>query len=194
MIAGLGLAWVVLTGAACSEGSRQATEVRTYAPWAPGGELNADVEVGAEVTGSCFSAASRLQRADTFRCTLDAPAADGSTLGDPCFAGPPGRLACVAEPGGEATIVTVTEPLPENDSDGLAGEQAPWAMTLESGETCVFAGGATATVGSERLNYFCDGEVVVYGEPDRGEPVWTVMTARKGSSTLSASEVGLAWF
>jgi hypothetical protein len=162
----------------------------------PGGELNADVKLGVEVTGSCFSAASRVQRVDAFRCTLDAPAADGSTLADPCFAGPPGRLACVAEPGGEATIVTVTEPLPENGaSDGLAGEQAPpWAMTLESGETCVFAGGATAAVGSERLNYFCDGDVVIYGEPDRGEPVWTVMAAKKGSSTLSASEVALAWF
>ncbi len=47
-----------------------------------------------------------------------APAADGSTLGDPYFAAPllcgaPGRLACSAEPGGEATIVTVREPLPE---------------------------------------------------------------------------------
>jgi hypothetical protein len=91
--------------------------------------------------------------------------------------------------------VKVTEPLPENGgSDGLAGEQAPWAMTLESGETCIFVSGATAAVGSERLNYSCDGEVVTYGEPDRREPVWTVMAARKGSSTLSASEVALAWF
>jgi hypothetical protein len=54
--------------------------------------------------------------------------------------------------------------------------------------------GATAAVGSDRLNYSCDGEVVIYGEPDRREPVWTVMAARKGSSTLSASEVALAWF
>jgi hypothetical protein len=67
-------------------------------------------------------------------------------------------------------------------------------MTLESGEECSFAGGATAAVGSERLNYFCDDGLVVYGEPDRSQPVWTVKVSREGSSALSAARVELAWF
>jgi hypothetical protein len=67
-------------------------------------------------------------------------------------------------------------------------------MTLESGKTCVLASGAIASVGSERLNYFCDDDLAVYGEPDRTEPVWTVTVASEGSSTLSDSEVVLAWF
>jgi hypothetical protein len=102
----------VATLAACS-GGVEATEVRTYAPWAPGGELNADVKLAGEVTGACFGSASSVQRSDAFRCSLDSPSPDGSTLADPCFAGPLGKLACVNEPGGQATILSVTEPLPE---------------------------------------------------------------------------------
>ncbi len=144
----------------------------------------------------CFGPASSVWRSDAYRCSLDSPAADGSTLADPCFAGPAGRLACVAEPGGEATVVTVTEPLPENGhSEAVPGEEPPpWAMTLASGETCAFASGATASVGSQRLNYFCDADVLVYGKPDRSAPVWTVMVADEGSSTLRASSVSVAWF
>jgi hypothetical protein len=105
-----------------------------------------------------------------------------------------GEVACIAEPNGEATVVTLTARLPGT----VAGEPnpeeaAPWAMTLESGEDCVFAGGATASIGSERLNYFCDDGLVVYGEPDRSEAVWTVKVGRAGSSPLSTTRVELAW-
>ena len=188
---------LVIAGAvlsSCGGGGVQATEVRTFAPWAPSGELNSDVERGAEVSGACEGSSSRLQRSDTFRCFFDTPA-DGSTLGDPCFAGGNEQVACIAEPGGEATVVTLTAPLPETTVAELDPQGVPpWAMTLESGEQCAFAGGATAAVGSELLNYFCDGGTMVYGEPDRSEPVWTVKVGREGSSALSAARVELAWF
>ncbi len=104
-------------------------------------------------------------------------------------------MACLDDPGGEATLVTLTSPLPDNGVSHSTPEEAPtWAMTLESGEECSFAGGATAAVGSERLNYFCDDGLVVYGEPDRSQPVWTVKVSREGSSALSAARVELAWF
>jgi hypothetical protein len=34
-------------------------------------------------------------------------------------------------------------------------------MTLESGEKCVFANGATSAVSFQHLNYFCDGGLAV---------------------------------
>lgn len=167
----------------------------TYAPWQPGGELNEDVELAAEVTGSCLGPSSIVQRSDAYRCALDSPAPDGSTLLDPCFTGTPDAVACVNEPGGEAVVVRLTEGLSDAGylEDG-SGEAPPWSMTLESGEKCVFTGGATAAVGSERLNYFCADGLVVYGEPDRADPVWTVSVGIEGSSTLSRSGVAVAWF
>lgn len=188
---------LVLAGAAlsgCGAEGVQATEVRTFAPWAPSGELNPDVERGAEVSGTCEGSSSSLQRSDAFRCFFETPA-DGSTVGDPCFAGGNEQVACFAEPGGEATVVTLTEPLPEATVTDLEPQEGlPWAMTLESGQECGFVGGATAAVGSERLNYGCDDGTMVYGEPDRSQPVWTVKVGREGSSTLSAERVELAWF
>ncbi len=156
--------------------------------------MNADVERGAEVTGSCQGASSSLTRSDAYRCFLDSPASDGSTVADPCFSGSEGRVACFTEPGGEATVVTLTEPLPESGVGDRAAEGPPWAMTLEAGKTCGFASGATASVGSDRLNYFCDDGLVVYGEPDRSDPVWTAKVGREGSSTLTTARVELAWF
>lgn len=104
-------------------------------------------------------------------------------------------VACIDAPGGEATLVTLTSSLPGNGvSDSSPVEAPPWAMTLQSGEQCAFASGATAAVGSERLNYFCDDGLMVYGEPDRSEAVRTVKVGREGSSTLSAARVELAWF
>lgn len=191
----VGPALVIATAMLVSCGGRaEATEVRTFAPWSPGGELNPDVERGVEVSGTCDGMSSSLQRSDAFRCFFDRPA-DGSTIGDPCFAGGDGEVACMADPSGEATVVTLTAPLPGNVGGGPNPEEAaPWAMTLESGEDCGFAGGATASVGSERLNYFCDDGLMVYGEPDRSEAVWTVKVGREGSSTLSTTRVELAWF
>jgi hypothetical protein len=192
-VTGLLLATVML--ASCGGGTTPATEVRTFVPWAPGGELNADVEQGSVVTGSCFGTASALQRSDAYRCSLDSPASDGSTVADPCFSGPNGKVACIAEPGGEATVVELAAPLPQTDvGDRTAEGSPPWAMTLESGEACSFASGATAAVGSDRLNYFCDDGLTVYGEPDRSDPVWTVKVGREGSSTLTTTGVELAWF
>ena len=187
------VASLVAVVAGCG-GTAEATEVRTFAPWAPAGDLNPDVERGVEVSGVCESMSSSLQRSDAFRCIFDTPA-DGSTIGDPCFAGGDGQVACLAEPGGEATVVNLTAPLPGNGGvDPNPQEGPPWAMTLESGEKCSFVGGATASVGGERLNYACDDDLMVYGGPDRSKAVWTVKVGREGSSTLSASRVELAWF
>jgi hypothetical protein len=186
---------LLLAGLASCGGGAEATEVRTFAPWAPGGQLNSDVERGVEVSGTCDGVSSSLQRSDAFRCFFDAPAADGSTIGDPCFAGGDGQVACLAEPGGEATVVDLTAPLPgDGAGDTNPQEGPPWAMTLDSGEECGYVDGATASVGGERLNYSCDDGLMVYGEPDRSEAVWTVTVGREGSSTLSTARVELAWF
>ncbi len=188
------LGGAILALAACGDGV-EGTEVLTYAPWQPNGELNEDVELAAEVTGSCFGPSSIVQRSDAYRCALDSPAPDGSTLLDPCFTGTSGAVACVNEPGGEAVVVRLTEASPEaGHLEAGSREAPPWAMTLESGEKCVFTGGATAAVGSERLNYFCADGLMVYGEPDRADPVWTVRVGTEGSSTLSRSGVAAAWF
>ncbi len=40
----------------------------------------------------------------------------------------------------------------------------------------------------------CDDGLMVYGEPDRSEAVWTVKVGREDSSTLSTARVELASF
>jgi len=134
------------------------TSIALFSPWSSSGLRNGFI-VSENVKGSCWTHSLASERADAWRCMTGG----GSGLYDPCFRGSPHRdiLACVEGPfSNRITLLTVTKPLTDNvkltgELWGLRLRGAPWGLRLVSGDTCVFAQGATDAIGGERLNYAC---------------------------------------
>jgi hypothetical protein len=142
-----------------------ATQVITYLP---------EVIPDGTQTGSCFTNAIGLGRADAWRCTTD-----DNLIHDPCFevANPEGgddpTLVCGADPitGETGFVLELTEPLPAPDPGNLSNA---WLVQLSDGTVC---GLLTGTVPG------ADGQVAPYGCADQArsnlmedflifDPVW----------------------
>jgi hypothetical protein len=131
-------------------------------------------------------------RSDAYRCFLNQNEPNGSNLADPCFSDPFGGsdLLCFQSPTNLSAVeVQPTTPVAVAASSPSA---PPWALKLTNRQLCVYLTGATAALGSERLNYGCqDGDV--YGIPDRSQPLWRVSYQAKGSSQLITVGVAISY-
>ena len=132
-------------------------------------------------------------RADAYRCFLDHPAPDGGNITDPCFTNPftfSAPLLCFVSPFDLRAVQVVPDaPLKANAASPMAD---PWAMQLANDQTCVFTQGASAALGNMRLNYGCP-QGVIYGDPDRSLPEWTVFYQANGSNDLVKVDVRVAY-
>lgn len=178
-------------------GTPQATSVRLYTPFQPGGGLVIGVAVTGRASGACFatSLASPV-RPDAYRCNA------GNSVLDPCFAPLDGRapLACSRDPwSANAVLLTWTGPLPSNTrlaaADPDYAKAMPWALELANGQRCTVLTGATAPVAGLRINYGCPDGGIVAGGIDRTLPLWRVFY-QTGNRSLSLSQVNVnvAWY
>lgn len=132
-------------------------------------------------------------RADAYRCFLDHPEPNGGNIADPCFRNPytfSAPLLCFASPLDlHAVEVVPNGPLHANL---VSPNNDPWTVQLADGQTCVFTQGAGAALGTMRLNYVCS-RGVIYGDPDRSSPVWTMFYQATGSNDLVKTDVRVAY-
>lgn len=189
------VALFLLLGSTTAQQSHSSTRMRIFTPFGPGG-LVSDLDVTAEVGGSCFAgSAASPERPDAFRCTA------GNAIHDPCFRNPmgdDGTLACATDPfTAKVVVLMLTEDLP---SSGVAGDPdfgdvMPWALELENGGRCTMLTGATAPVAGMRINYGCTDGTHVVGPVDRTLPVWRVFhQAEGGGRSLDQVAVRIAWY
>lgn len=167
-----------------------ATTVTVFTPFGIDDKLANGIVVASTERGSC-QGSNLLARSDALRCFL------GNNIYDPCFSAQSAtpRVICATGPDDhQAVEVTLTEALPPiRDSAGDPTSGSPWTLTLVDGQTCGSLGGATTTLGGQRLNYGCDrGDI--YGDVDRSSPLWTVLYRPTNSSTLTKVAVTKATF
>jgi hypothetical protein len=108
-------------------------------------------------SGSCFTNAIGLGRADAWRCTTD-----DNVIHDPCFqVDDAPTIVCDADPvtGAEGFVLELTEPLPAVDVGNLS--QA-WKIELASGTICGLMTGTIPGVGDEVAPYGCADEAQSY--------------------------------
>ncbi len=185
------------TPAALAQTGPQATALRVYTPFQPGGGLVVGVAVMGRASGSCFAASvASPARPDAYRCNA------GNAILDPCFAPLDDRapLACSRDPwSANATLLTRTGPLPSNAKLSAAdpdyAKALPWALELGNGQRCTLMTGATAPVAGLRINYGCPDGGIVVGGIDRTLPLWRVFyqTANR-SLSLRQVNVDVAWY
>ncbi|GMA14167.1 hypothetical protein E5F05_02955 (plasmid) [Deinococcus metallilatus] len=177
-------------------GTPQATTLRLYTPFQPGGGLLIGVAVTGRASGSCFAASvATSARPDAYRCSA------GNAILDPCFAslGDRAPLACSRDPwSANAVLLTVNKALPSNAklaADPDYARSMPWALELANGQRCTLLTGATAPVAGLRINYGCPDGGVVAGGIDRTLPLWRVFY-QTGNRSLSLTQVGVnvAWY
>lgn len=149
------------------------TGIILFSPWSPSGVRQGFV-VSGKVKGSCWTHSLASDRSDAWRCMA------GNDIYDPCFSGSPheGTVACAEGPFSKnVVLMTLTKALADNvmltgELGGLRLRGAPWGLRLVSGDTCVFAQGATDAVAGVRLNYACARTGWILGLPDRSAAIW----------------------
>ncbi|MCB9100706.1 MAG: META domain-containing protein [Anaerolineales bacterium] len=143
--------------AASGETEMSATEVIDFTP--------ADIPTETQ-SGSCFTNAIGLGRADAWRCTV------GNQIYDPCFAvDDKPTVVCDANPATGATgfVLELTEPLPEPDAGDLS---QPWLVELADGQICGLMTGTIPGVDDRVAPYGCpDGSYLFEGFQQDGD-VW----------------------
>ncbi|MEV4757358.1 hypothetical protein AB0J86_19885 [Micromonospora sp. NPDC049559] len=178
----------VLAGAAGGPG----TELLQVNPYDAAGAA-AGIKVVLEATGNCQSSNSDASNRNAFRCFIDQTDPSGGNIEDPCFAPPSdagdGSLLCLTDPQAHSAVRVIPSQRPQPSAIANAD---PWYLQLEDGTLCALADGATDELDGMRLNYSCVDDSYLYGDPDRGTPIWTI--ARKTDATpLGPARIARAW-
>jgi hypothetical protein len=153
------------------------TTVVVFRPWS-NGALKSGFIVSEKAQGSCFTHSLSTDRPDAWRCF------EGNDIRDPCFAqsAHSAAVACAEGPFSKSVVLlSLGKPLANGDNpttQWLQPKGIPWGLRLTSGDTCVFATGATDAVGHERLNYACRKTGWIIGEPDRSTATWTARSVK----------------
>jgi len=171
------------------------TTVVIFNPWSSSG-LRHGFMVSGNVKGSCGMHSLASERPDAWRCIA------GDDMYDPCFvrSSDERTLACAESPFSKrVTLMTVTKALADKlkltgEIWGLRLRGAPWGLHLVSGDTCVFAQGATDAVAGERLNYACRKTGWIIGVPVRSAPIWTARTADWPNKHVTKVSIAMAVF
>ncbi|MEW2491512.1 serine/threonine-protein kinase [Streptomyces sp. NPDC048411] len=164
------------------------TQVVTLSPWSPGGTPAADITITGRASGSCFGTAESTMRTDAWRCTA------GDRLLDPCFSpdSNPEDTSALCLDGAPDRMVelSVPEGFPGNNDHMPGGPDIePIIIVLANGARCSFAGGGTATLAGQRLNYGCDNGGYLYGNPNKAGAVWTISYSAPNSGTSIATPI-----
>ncbi|GHK01233.1 hypothetical protein SY2F82_30300 [Streptomyces sp. Y2F8-2] len=162
--------------------------VAHHATWSPGGTPATGITITDRASGSCFGPAESTMRTDAWRCTV------GDRILDACFS-PDSNLSdtiALCQDGAPDRMVelSVPEGFPGNN-DHMAGgpDIEPTIFVLANGARCSFAGGGTATLAGQRLNYGCDNGGYHYGYPNKTAAVWTISYAAPGSGASVSTPI-----
>lgn len=183
------------------------TDQRYFLPFTPDG-LNPALSVTGNEQGLCgFTSTAALARPDAWDCI-----GDSNEIYDPCFENPflppdePGELACITSPfTTEVVLFTLNEPLVrDKEAAGIGGNGPntamdltdpwvlPWALELTNGERCTLLPGTVDVFAGLPVHYGCASGGIL-GEPDRGQPVWTVSYLADGDTATTLVDVAVAW-
>jgi hypothetical protein len=71
----------------------------------------------------------------------------------------------------------------------------PWFIELTDGAICGFLDGATAAVGSERLNYGCgaNSSLGLWGDPTPYSPFWTINASDNLTGPFTSAAIERVW-
>lgn len=145
-----------VTGA--TESAITATQVITFVP--------TTIPTATE-SGSCFTNAIGLGRADAWRCTTE-----DNQIHDPCFqVDDTPTIVCDADPvtGAEGFVLELTEPLPAVDT-GSTSEA--WMIQLEAGTVCGLMTGTIPGGADWLAPYGCQDQSYLLDQFDTANPVW----------------------
>jgi len=164
------------------------TQVVTLSPWSPGGTPATGITISDRASGSCFGTAESTMRTDAWRCTA------GDRILDPCFSpdSDPSDTSALCLDGAPDRMVelSVPEGFPGNNDHMPGGPDIePIILVLANGARCSFAGGGTATLAGQRLNYGCDNGGYLYGYPNKTAAVWTISYAAPGSGASLSTPI-----
>ncbi|WP_344402050.1 serine/threonine-protein kinase [Streptomyces longisporus] len=164
------------------------TQVITLSPWSPGGTPATGITITDRASGSCFGTAESTMRTDAWRCTA------GDRILDPCFSpdSDPSDISALCLDGAPDRMVelSVPEGFPGNNDHMPGGPDIePISVVLANGARCSFAGGGTATLAGQRLNYGCDNGGYLYGYPNKTAAVWTISYAAPGSGASVSTPI-----
>lgn len=168
----------------------RATEVTLFAPTTDDGSPS--VKPTKSLAGSCWT--SSFTRSDGYRCESK------SHIYDPCFGietgRPATRVLCLSAPYDQNPVEIKVSTLPELDQSEVVGPEDgnPWALELANGKRCEQTGGATSAVNGQRLNYVCDKELALYGDPDRSSKTWTIYAREGDEAQLKHVPIAHAYF
>jgi len=170
-----------------ARGSAGKTSIRVVRPFDPRGKTDPSFHLTSTVDGTCQGGSYVDPRADAYRCFA------GSSILDPCFKNPAAGsiyLACVADPfDKDYTLFRLDGPLPAPyGKRSPAGQGAPWALTLASGQECGFESGATYAIGDLRLNYGCTPQASIYGDVNEKTQPWTALVWGGAPSDVPARD------
>ncbi|MEU0337701.1 serine/threonine-protein kinase [Streptomyces bobili] len=175
------------TTAAASSALAQ-TQVVTLSPWSPGGTPATGITITDRASGSCFGTAESTMRTDAWRCTA------GDRILDPCFSpdSNPAATSALCLDGAPDRMVelSVAEGFPGNNNHMPGGPDIePIILVLANDAHCSFAGGGTATLAGQRLNYGCDNGGYLYGYPNKTATLWTISYAAPGSGASVSTPI-----
>lgn len=173
------LASVLCAAALASADAVVPTKVVVFRPYLRDGHLDARLRIVQHVKGECWVPSLATIRGNAWRCS------SGHYIYDPCFSAraTAKQVVCPRDVFKHtAMLLTLTRSLPPpDDSRGNVVERLrppdiePWMLSLPDGSYCVFAVGATFTVGKRRANYSCTSGRWVVGYPqERRTGRWTV--------------------
>ncbi len=139
--------------------------------------------------GSCWATSELAGRTDSYRCEGQAG------ILDPCFSSPypssANKVACPTAPD-ELDVLNLTEPLP--DQGNGAGYDRVWMVVLTGGDQCARTSGAGPQPrGQLYFAMACRSGSMLWGEPDRNHPLWTMRRSKNEQSPLSTVTVVAAY-
>jgi hypothetical protein len=150
------------------------TERVQWSPFTGENALRPTLRLAVAHDGDCWTGSFVVHRA--YRCI------SGNQIRDPCFSDAASTsddptVLCVYSPFERIAVrLHVTGSMSRAHSAKPGG--LPWALRLYSGRRCVFIQGATTVVRGGRANYFCGGNVILFGSPNRSRRLWRIWQGR----------------
>ena len=139
-------------------------------------------------SGWCWMGAVKSNRSNAWRCFR------GNRIHDPCFAPrglKSGYVVCPVTPWkSKVTRLKLTKKLPGKFRNRPGRRPlSVWALELADGARCTFLGGATTTIGDQRLNYGCNrgGSLVGSIEKERGTRRYMILRVPPDIDVLEAT-------
>lgn len=155
------------------------------------GRMSPELRITQRLNGSCFAGSLAASgRSDAWRCTVK------NTIYDPCF-GNGDKLVCLSSPWSkEAVQLTVTKPLPADNSNESVkpAHGIPWGLELANGEHCTLLTGATSGFAGMRANYACGKDGLAYGDIDKSRSLWKVFYQADDDVTIKQVPIVSAWY